>query len=312
MKVSVCVITYNQELYIKQCLDSIISQEVSFEYEIVVSDDCSQDGTLNILREYYQLYPKIFKVLYNEQNLGVAKNYQRVLSAACGEYIALCEGDDYWTDPLKLRKQIDFLDSHQDYGFVGSYNQLLLPNDKLINDSYNYLPKPIINDDWELYGNVFEYAKDGPVTRTVSLCFRNELIRSYLHYVGVGNDMVLQTILAKHSFFAKHSASMCVYRQGGVSTDKISLKKQLYYNKWYVENRLLQKQLFPIECNYDENELKDRETYILLKNAIKHRHVFDAIQYKKRVRSAVYRKKRYCKYLLGPLTCLLLSFKLGK
>lgn len=309
MKLSVGILTYNQAQYIQQCLDSVLMQVTDFDYEIVVGDDASVDGTQEILYEYVAKYPEKFVLLLGEKNEGISINYKKVLSACKGKYIALCEGDDFWTDVQKLQKQVDFLEGHDDYGFVGTYNQLLFPNGTLKNDPYDYFPEPQREGEWELYGNVFEYAKNGPVTRTVSLCFRNELVQSYLQYVGMGNDMVLQTILAKHSNFAKHSASMCVYRQGGVSTDKMNLKKQLYYNQWYVENRLLQKQIFPTECNYDENELKDRETYILLKNAIIHRHVFEAMQYKKQLRSAVYRQKKYSKYLLGPLTCLLLSFK---
>ena len=156
---------------------------------------------------------------------------------------------------------------------------------------------------------MFEFAKYGPVTRTVSLCFRNELIQPYLQYVGMGNDMVLQTILAKQSKFAKHKASMCVYRQGGVSTDKLSIEKQLYYNRWFVENRLLQKKLFPGDCDWNEDELADKETYIRLKDAIKHRRVGDALQFKRELKSKAYKNKLYSKFLYGPISCLLLSLK---
>jgi hypothetical protein len=102
---------------------------------------------------------------------------------------------------------------------------------------------------------------------------------------------------------------MCVYRQGGVSTDKLSIDKQLYYNRWYVANRLLQKKLFPADCNWNEDELIDRETYILLKDAIKHRKVREALGLKKELKSVAYKRKRYSKFLLGPVTCLLLSLK---
>ena len=230
MKLSVGILTYNQSPFIRQCLDAVLKQMVNFDYEVVVSDDASIDGTQEILKEYAEHYPQKFIMLFNQTNEGISKNYNKLFSACRGKYIALCEGDDYWTDAQKLQKQVDFLETHSDYGFVGTYNKLLFSDGTLKNDSYDTCPVLHKEQDWELYGNVFEYAKNGPVTRTVSLCFRKSIIESYLHYVGVGNDMVLQTILAKHSFFAKHSASMCVYRQGGVSTDKISLKKQLYYN----------------------------------------------------------------------------------
>ena len=330
MKLSVGILTYNQEKFIRQCLDSVLMQEVDFEYEIVVGDDASSDTTLDILQEYVsRINDKMsrakalnephsvlndggcvgIRVIKSEKNEGISMNYKKVLSACTGGYIALCEGDDYWTDPHKLQVQVDFLESHPDYGFVGTYNTLLFPDGTIKDDPYDYFPEPIHEGDWELYGDVFEYAKCGPVTRTVSLCFRKKLIEDCIQYVGMGNDMVLQTILAKHSKFAKHTASMCVYRQGGVSTDKLSIEKQLYYNRWFVDNRLLQKKLFPKDCNWDEDELADRETYIRLKDAIKHRRVREAIRLKRKLKSDVYNNKLYSKFLFGPVTCWMLSFK---
>lgn len=307
MILSVGILTYNQEKYIRQCLDAVLMQKVDFEYEIVVGDDASSDSTQDILREYAAKYPGKFVLLLGEKNEGISMNYKKVLSACKGKYIALCEGDDFWTDAHKLQAQVDFLEKHPDYGFVGTYNTLLFPDGTMKDDPYDYFPEPQREGDWELYGDVFEFAKYGPVTRTVSLCFRSELIQPYLQYVGMGNDMVLQTILAKHSKFAKHKAVMCVYRQGGVSTDKLSIEKQLYYNRWFVENRLLQKKLFLADCNWDEEELADRETYIRLKDAIKHRRVGEAMRLKKQMKSKMYKGKKYCKYLYGPVTCLLLS-----
>lgn len=309
MKLSVGILTYNQAQYIRQCLDAVLMQEVDFDYEIVIGDDASPDGTQDILRDYASRYPDKFVLLLGEQNEGISMNYKKVLSACTGDYIALCEGDDFWTDPHKLQVQVDFLETHPDYGFVGTYNTLLFPDGTIKDDPYDYFQEPEREGNWELYCDVFEYAKCGPVTRTVSLCFRRKLIEDYIQYVGMGNDMVLQTILAKQSLFAKHSASMCVYRQGGVSTDKLSIEKQLYYNRWYVENRLLQKRLFPEDCNWDEDELADRETYILLKDAISRRKVSEALRYKKQLRSTAYKKKKFSKYLIGPITCLILSLK---
>lgn len=309
MLLSVGILTYNQAQYIRQCLDAVLMQEVDFEYEIVVGDDASSDSTQDILREYAVKYPGKFELLLGEKNEGISMNYKKVLSACKGKYIALCEGDDYWTDAHKLQAQVDFLERHADYGFVGTYNTLLFPDVTAKDDPYDYFPQPQREGEWELYGDVFDIAKYGPVTRTVSICFRRELIQPYLQYVGMGNDMVLQTILAKHSKFAKHSATMCVYRQGGVSTDKLSIEKQLYYNRWFVENRLLQKQLFPTDCNWNEEELADRETYIRMKDAIQHRRVRDAKQLKRELKSRAYKNKLYSKLLLGPLTCWMLSFK---
>ena len=310
MLLSIGILTYNHSAFIRQCLDSVLEQKVSFDYEIVVGDDASTDGTQDILQEYKNRYPDKFVLIINPTNKGIGINYQHVLKACKGNYIALCEGDDYWTDCYKLQKQVDFLNAHDKYGFVGTYNQLLLQDNTIHEDLYDYLPQPTIDGKWELYGNVFECAIQGPVTRTVSLCFRKSIIEPYMEITGVGNDLVLQTILAKHSLFAKYCDSMCMYRQGGISTDTQDINKQLYYNRWYVTNRLLQKQLFPSECNWNEQELADRETYILLKDAIRHRQVQIALNYKKKLGSSTYKQKAYSKYLLGPITCFILSCRL--
>ena len=109
MKLSVCILTFNQVNFVKQCLDSILMQRVEFKYEIIVGDDGSTDGTKSILLDYQRKYPHIFFLLLNDTNQGISVNYKNVLSRCSGEYVALCEGDDYWTDSLKLQKQVDFL-----------------------------------------------------------------------------------------------------------------------------------------------------------------------------------------------------------
>ena len=104
---SVAVITYNQEKYIAQTLDSIINQRHNYSYEIVVGDDCSSDGTREIVRQYAEKYPEIVKPIFNEKNLGIIKNYFNVISHCSGKYIMECAGDDFWL-PGKVELQIPF------------------------------------------------------------------------------------------------------------------------------------------------------------------------------------------------------------
>ncbi len=304
--VSVGVVSFNQEKYIRQCLDSILSQDVDFKFEVIVGDDCSTDSTQDILKEYQTRYPDQLTLVLSERNRGISDNYKAVLSRCRGKYVALCEGDDYWISTRKLQLQVDFLEQHHDYGFVGSYTLLLNPDGSFQEDPYHHLPEPRLEDDWECYDNIFDYAKCGPVTRTVSLCFRRSIAEPYFQVPGSGNDLVLQTILAYHSSFAKYTKPLCVYQKGGVSTDRLSLEKQLYYNDWFVGNRLLQKKLFPKECNWDESELGDRRTYLLLKHSIDTYKPFKALAYKKSLKSPAYKGKSFSKYLLGPVSCLLL------
>lgn len=114
--VSICCITYNHAPFIRKCLDGFLMQETSFPIEILVHDDASTDGTDGIIREYAKKYPTLFFPLFETEN-QYGKGNQNVIDfynyrRARGKYIAYCEGDDYWTDPLKLQKQIDFMESH--------------------------------------------------------------------------------------------------------------------------------------------------------------------------------------------------------
>jgi glycosyltransferase involved in cell wall biosynthesis len=112
-KVSVVCVSYNQERYIRQAIDSFLMQETDFTYEIIIADDFSQDNTRNILLEYAGQYPDIIKLKFQDANVGVAQNFKDALTLASGEYIALCEGDDYWTSPLKLQMQAVYLDNNK-------------------------------------------------------------------------------------------------------------------------------------------------------------------------------------------------------
>jgi len=114
MKVSVAMVTYNHEKFIAKALDSVLMQQAAFEYEIVIGEDCSTDNTRNIVTEYKRRYPDKIRLLLNEKNMGMHGNGAQVLQACSGEYIAMLDGDDYWTSAEKLQKQVDFLDGHHD------------------------------------------------------------------------------------------------------------------------------------------------------------------------------------------------------
>jgi len=104
--ISICVITYNHEKYIRTCLDSILSQELQCAFEIIIRDDASTDGTATILSEYASRYPGIVTVLPAERNIGANANLLETFRYGTGEFIAVCEGDDYWTDTQKLARQL--------------------------------------------------------------------------------------------------------------------------------------------------------------------------------------------------------------
>lgn len=129
--VSISCITYNHASYIKECIDGFLMQKTNFNFEVLIHDDHSTDGTEEIIKEYAKQHPDIIKPLFEKENqYSLGKPIGSVvwnLPRAKGKYIAMCEGDDYWIDPYKLQKQVDFLESHPDYGMcytkVKRYNQ---------------------------------------------------------------------------------------------------------------------------------------------------------------------------------------------
>lgn len=112
---SIAMITYNHANYIKQAIESILTQNVNFHYEIIIGDDCSTDQTSQILREYRDRYPDIFTLILREENIGATRNLYEVFTKCSGQYIAILEGDDFWTNENKLQMQIDFLKKNKSY-----------------------------------------------------------------------------------------------------------------------------------------------------------------------------------------------------
>ena len=105
IKVSVCMITYNHERFIAQAVESALMQETDFDYEIVIGEDCSTDGTRQVLLDLHDRHPDRIRLLLREKNIGASHNFVGTLEACRGEYVAFLDGDDYWTCPNKLQKQ---------------------------------------------------------------------------------------------------------------------------------------------------------------------------------------------------------------
>jgi len=114
MKLSVMMITYNHERFIAKAIESVLAQRVNFDYEIVIGEDCSTDGTRAIIMDFHRRHPGLIVPLLRDQNIGAMRNLGATLAACRGRYLALLEGDDYWTCDEKLQRQVDFLDSTPD------------------------------------------------------------------------------------------------------------------------------------------------------------------------------------------------------
>lgn len=132
--VSICCITYNHEPYIRDALEGFLIQETDFPFEILIHDDASPDKTASIIKEYYRKYPKLIKPIFQNENQyskGIKVNLKYNFLRAKGEYIAVCEGDDYWSDKKKLAKQVKFLEENK--SFIGSaHNVLIIDENKVM------------------------------------------------------------------------------------------------------------------------------------------------------------------------------------
>lgn len=130
LMVTIRCTTYNQEAYIRECLEGFVMQKTNFRFEAIVHDDASTDGTADIIREYEEKYPDIIKPIYETENQHSKHDgsLSRIMDEHThGKYVAVCEGDDYWTDPLKLQKQYDFMEEHPECSMCFHANHILLP-----------------------------------------------------------------------------------------------------------------------------------------------------------------------------------------
>ncbi|RLA52874.1 MAG: glycosyltransferase family 2 protein [Gammaproteobacteria bacterium] len=164
--VSVCCTTFNHENYIGEAIDSFLMQKTNFPFEIIVRDDCSTDRTSSILRDYVHKYPDLIKPIYeaeNQYSKGV-KAMPVVYKKAVGAYFALCEGDDYWTDPLKLQKQVNFLQKNAEY--VVTYSDIQgFDSDGDLKRSYGGAKRDLEKNELQKCTSI----------STMTACFRNVL-----------------------------------------------------------------------------------------------------------------------------------------
>lgn len=201
VKVSVIILTFNHEKFINQALDGVLSQKTDFRFEVLVGNDASTDGTDRILCQYQLNYPNELKVFTHRHNIGGTKNLATLLRQTRGTYIASCEGDDYWTDPLKLQKQVDFLEAHSEY--IGCTHGVHL-----------------VNQDGSLCNNqTLRWIKDKPIFRfqdfkgiylpghPVSMVYRN---------IFAENPLMIEFITKVHYHIADRTIAMLLSMNGDI------------------------------------------------------------------------------------------------
>lgn len=166
-EVAIFMITYNHEDFIAEAIDSVLMQKTNFSYKLVIGEDCSKDSTRDICIEYKKKYPDKIELILNKENLGAMGNSYQVHHACNGKYVAMLEGDDFWTDPLKLQKQYDFMEANPTSSACFhrvSFNTII-ENDKYL------VPKNLLKNKFDIY-DVLAFSSSGWEIMTSSIFYR--------------------------------------------------------------------------------------------------------------------------------------------
>lgn len=255
VSVSVLMITYNHEPFIAQAIDGVLMQKTTFQIELVIGEDCSTDRTREICIAYQAKYPNIIKLKLPERNLGMMPNFIQTLNYCTGKYIALCEGDDYWTDPYKLQKQVNFLEKNSDV-------MLCFTNSFVLNDSNKQTKKwPIIleNRVYDPQEIMFDL-----VVPTCSAVFRKpdfSILKKRLRNPNyIFGDIILWLTLADYGKIFCINEPMVVYRKNdGSAAFSLGIDKLI---KLYNQHETISLD-FDGKYRLFENRLLSRSYFIL-------------------------------------------------
>jgi len=254
--VSICCITYNHEKYIRDAIEGFLMQKTNFTFEILIHDDASTDKTAEIVREYEQKYPQLIKPIYqteNQYSKGINPGVEFLFPRARGKYIALCEGDDYWIDPLKLQKQVDFLEANPEFGLVYTNFITVDENKKKIKKQLRRKPiHPI--------GRVTKYFQKRNFIQTVTVLARKELLikanylASYHQFRPIDYAMFIELSgLTQFYYFPDKTSAYRVLKESLSHTGNINTRIAFvensfsilrYYNtkfNWRISKKQLQK-----------------------------------------------------------------------
>ncbi len=271
------MITYGHEKFIEEAINGVLMQECNFEIELIVANDCSQDNTNKIVKNIIETHPRGHWIKYvnHKENIGMMPNFIWALQQCKGEFIALCEGDDYWTDPLKLQTQVDFLEANEEY-------VLCFHEAEVIKNVKN--KKQEKRKFYSAYNKIDYTANDVLTTwliPTASMVFKNvikefpEFFKSAIH-----GDVALQVYLCEYGKMRLLNEVMCVYRinDGSITIKSInSIKKNnklinqftlmnsFFHGKYETEfnNKIF---LLKLEnANYYKNKSIFKQSYLFLK-----------------------------------------------
>ncbi len=222
-KISVCIVAYNHERYIADCLSSVLGQRVDAELEILVGDDCSTDGTRQIISEYAQRYPQLIRPTFHPKNFGGCHNYQSLIEQSSGDYVAHLDGDDYWL-PGKLQSQITMLSGRPECVAIFSNAIVMRENGEIFGMFNNAIPTSFDLDFLLAEGNFLNHS---------SMLYRQRLKSEILSIHGPYVDYKVNLRFAQQGLLCHTNQVHVVYRIGS-ATSAISNQPE-YVRKLYLE-----------------------------------------------------------------------------
>jgi glycosyltransferase involved in cell wall biosynthesis len=279
--VSVSCITYNHEKYIRRCLEGFVMQKTNFKFEVIVHDDASTDNTATIIREYEMRYPDIIKAIYQKENQysqGISIKKKFMLPRLRGKYIAICEGDDWWTDEEKLQRQFEYMESHTDCS-ICTHNAIIhyiKTGEKRINNTVTYDKDFSINDIIISDGNLFvtnSYFVKREYYFNIPDCFACKGVGDYqlvMYATMNGTCHYLANIMSQYNNGTRNSWTERVY--GNPEKRVIHFKQMIdmlkkvdqYYNYQYSKpiNKKIAKLEFDIYLlNKDKSIVVNKKHY---------------------------------------------------
>jgi len=248
--ISVIMITYGHEKFIRQAVEGVLMQKCNFNVELIIANDASPDKTSDIVYDIIKTNPNANRIKYinRDKNIGGQNNFKDAFEQCKGKYIAHCEGDDYWTDPYKLQKQINFLETNPDYVLTFHKIKILQPNGILVDDFITKIP--------ENYQTIEALAQYGNYIHTPSIVYKNIINElPFEMMISPIGDYFLYMIIAQHGKLKYFEESMAVYRfgvgihstQGHIKMAKSNFKLFTlllsYFNDPKINQILLDRQL---------------------------------------------------------------------
>lgn len=296
LMVSIKCLAYNHGKFIRKTLEGFVKQKTTFRFEAIVHDDASTDNTTEIIKEYAEKYPEIIKPIYETENQYSKKDesLQRIMDKACnGKYIAFCEGDDYWTDPCKLQKQVDFLETHPDYVMCSHFYREYIEDEKYM---CTYVKPFFSENSFSLY----DYIKGKWFAHPLTVVYRSSAfnIEECLKY-GMSYDVIWFYILLKKGKCWLMPETMAVYRihSGGVWSRLDSQDKYFFEIKQRLAIYKIEKTEMSVDFILNTMQQRCYSRFLLIKNFLLVCNIFYAIYKYKGMRACIKLLKKLFIYI---------------